>query len=367
MQDFTPALGTPKQELDTPSFIVDLDAMENNIEKMASYCKSKSINLRPHTKHHKSPDIAKKQIEAGAIGICCQKLGEAETMASHGIDNILLTYEIIGSFKIRRLVTLAKTTNVSVTVDDIANVADLSEAANVGKVSIGVLLDVNVGQNRCGIEPDESVVALAQAVEAAPGLQFLGIHAYNGAIQSVQDDDTRRALDADSMKKTLAAIKYLQSAEIPCDIVTAGGTGTYNMTGSYPYITEIQPGSYVFMDAQYGRVLPDFTNAGTILASVISRPTQDRAVIDCGMKALSTDQWPPIVKAASGLTVASASDEHLTITLESEKSRQLRPGDKVELIPGHNDTTVNLHTHLFGIRNNKLEVIWPVSARAMIR
>ena len=367
MQEFTPSLGTPKEELDTPSFIIDLDAMENNIEKMASYCRSKSINLRPHTKHHKSPDIAKKQIAAGAIGICCQKLGEAEIMASHGVDNILITYEIIGSFKIRRLMALAKSTKVSVTVDDVANVVDLSEAANAAQVSIGVSLDVNVGQNRCGVEPDKSVIELAQAVEAAPGLQFLGIHAYNGAIQSVEDDDKRKALDSDSMGKTLAAINHLRSAEIPCEIVTAGGTGTYNMTGSYSHITEIQPGSYVFMDAQYGRVLPDFINAGTIIASVISRPTQDRAVIDCGMKALSTDQWPPVIKSASGLTVASASDEHLTITLESEESQQLRPGDKVELIPGHNATTVNLHTHLFGMRNNKLEVIWPVSARAMIR
>ena len=134
MQEFTPSLGTPKEELDTPSFIIDLDAMENNIEKMASYCRSKSINLRPHTKHHKSPDIAKKQIAAGAIGICCQKLGEAEIMASHGVDNILITYEIIGSFKIRRLMALAKSTKVSVTVDDVANVVDLSEAANAAQV-----------------------------------------------------------------------------------------------------------------------------------------------------------------------------------------------------------------------------------------
>ena len=171
----------------------------------------------------------------------------------------------------------------------------------------------------------------------------------------------------ESMEKTLTAIKHLQSADIACEVVTAGGTGTYNMTGSYPYITEIQPGSYVFMDAQYSRVLDDFGNSGTLLATVISRPTKDRLVVDCGMKGLSTDQWPPIIKSVNGATVLSASDEHLTIQLESDESRQLRPGDKVELIPGHNDTTVNLHTDLFAIRNNKLEAVWPVSARAMIR
>lgn len=367
MQDFTPPLGTSKEELDTPAFLVDLDLMENNMEHMAAYCRSKSLNLRPHTKHHKSPVIAKRQIQSGAIGICCQKIGEAEIMAAHGIDDILITYEIIGPLKIRRLVNLAKTTHIAVTVDDPNNVSDFSAAASAAKVSLGILLDVNVGQNRCGIEPDKSVIELARVVEKSPGLKFLGIHAYNGTIQSVEDFNRRKTLDAESMEKTLTAIKHLQSADIPCEVVTAGGTGTYNMTGSYPYITEIQPGSYVFMDAQYSRVLDDFGNSGTLLTTVISKPTKDRLVVDSGMKALSTDQWPPIIKSVNGATVVSASDEHLTIQLESDESRQLRPGDKIELIPGHNDTTVNLHTDLFAIRNNKLEAVWPVSARAMIR
>ena len=359
--------GIEKEKIDTPAFLIDLDIMDNNISKMAEYCKALGINFRPHTKHHKSPIIAHKQIDSGAIGICCQKLGEAEVMVSSGVRDVLITYEIIGDIKIKRLMALCKLSNIIVTVDSKNNVKDLSEAAKSHDVKLGILLDVNVGQNRCGIEPDDFVVELAKFIQSSDNLEFKGIHAYAGNIQSETDDEKRFQLDKESMLKTKIAVEKLRSAKIELDIVTAGGTGTYKYTSQYDFITEIQPGSYVFMDGQYSKVLDDFDNSGTILTTIISKPNPNRIVLDSGMKAISSDQWPPIIKDFNGIEFGSISDEHLTLDITNSDAKQLNVGDKIEIIPGHNDTTVNLHTEFFGIRKGILESVWPISARAKIR
>ncbi|MQG19405.1 MAG: DSD1 family PLP-dependent enzyme [SAR202 cluster bacterium] len=360
--------GTKVSQLDTPAFIVDLDKMENNISNMAKYCKSKNINLRPHIKHHKTPEIALKQIQNGAIGICCQKLSEAEVMAQNDINNILITYEIVTEYKINRLMEICKIANLIVLVDNPKNIKDLDEATSHFNTNLGILLDINVGQNRCGIEPDSHLVKdLANQVLTAPGLQFKGIHGYAGSIQSIVNFEERKKADKESMHKSLIALEQLNDSKIPVEIVTAGGTGTYNLTTQYDHVTEIQPGSYVFMDNQYSAVLNDFEVAGTVLATVISKPTSGRAVLDSGMKSISTDQWPPKIKSHQGISVNTVSDEHLTINLDSEDSKNIKIGDQVELIPGHNDTTVNLHTNCFAIRNGIVQNVWPISAHAMTR
>ena len=367
--DTSPELppGTPRDGLDTPCFIIDLDLMEGNIERMAAYFRDRPADLRPHMKHHKTPEIALKQIEAGAIGVCCQKLGEAEAMADGGVDNILITYEILGPAKINRLMNLARRINLMVTVDDAGNVQDLSDAAQSAGVSLGILVDVNSGQNRSGIDPGLPAVGLAQAVHGAPGLVLQGVCGYEGHLQAVPDLEERTTRAREAMAKVTDTADAMRAAGLPAEIVSAGGTGTYNITGDYPGITEVQAGSYVFMDAAYRRVLQEFDVSGTILASVISKGSPGRAVLDCGMKALSSDQWPPQVVGLPGLEVRGISDEHLSVRLTDSDSRQLRPGDKVELVPGHNDTTVHLHTHLFALRNGHLETVWEVAGRGRIR
>ena len=362
-----PALGTAKADLDTPCFVIDLDLMESNIAKMADYFKDRPAMLRPHMKHHKTPEIAHKQLEAGAIGVCCQKLGEAEAMADGGIENILITYEIIGMAKIRRLVDLARRVNLMVTVDDAVNVGELSEAALSARVTLGILVDINCGQNRCGVDPGGPAVELARLVDDARGLELKGLCGYEGHLQAVVDLEERTTRARDAMDQVLATAEAIRNEGIPLEIISAGGTGTYNITGDYPGVTEVQAGSYVLMDASYRKVSQDFEVAGTILTSVVSRGAPDRAVLDCGMKAVSTDQWPPQVIGRSGVEVGGVSDEHLSVTLTDSDSRQLRPGDKLELISGHNDTTVHLHTHLFAVRQENLEAVWEVAGRGRIR
>ena len=361
------ALSTPKSDLDTPCFVIDLDLMESNIEKMADYFKDRPAMLRPHMKHHKTPEIAHKQLTAGAIGVCCQKLGEAEAMADGGVDNILITYEIIGPAKIRRLVDLAQRVNLMVTVDDADNVRDLSEAARSAGVGLSILVDINCGQNRCGVDPGGPAVELARVVNNAPGLELKGLCGYEGHLQAVVDLEERTTRARDAMAQVLATAEAIRNAGIPLEIISAGGTGTYNITGDYSGVTEVQAGSYVLMDASYRKVSQDFEVAGTILTSVVSRGAPDRAVLDCGMKAVSTDQWPPEVIGLPGVEVGGVSDEHLSVRLTDNDSRQLRPGDKVEIISGHNDTTVHLHTHLFAMRQGNLEAVWEVAGRGRIR
>ena len=367
--DLSPGLppGTPRDGLDTPCYLINLDVMERNIEKMAAYFRHRPVKLRPHMKHHKTPEIAHKQIAAGAVGVCCQKLGEAEAMADGGVDDILITYEIIGPAKISRLVSLARRVNLMVTVDDANNARDLSEAAQAAGVFLGILVDLNCGQNRCGVDPGKPAVELAQVVARSPGLDLKGLSGYEGHLQAVVDNEERTTRAREAMAKVTATVEAIRNQGLPVEVVSAGGTGTYNITGDYPGITEVQAGSYVLMDAAYRKVLQDFDVAGTILTSVISRGSPDRAVLDCGMKGISTDQWPPWVVNLPGVEVTKVSDEHLTVRLTDSDSRQLRPGDKVELIPGHNDTTVHLHAHLFALRSGLLETVWEVVGRGQIR
>ncbi len=355
------------EDIDTPALIVDLDGLEDNLDRYQQYFDEHGIGLRPHIKTHKCLAIAHMQMRRGAMGITCQKLGEAEVMAAGGIDDILITYEIVGRTKINRLMALCRHADMMVTVDDAQNVTDLSEATQAFGAPLGVLVDVDCGQHRCGVDPGEPVARLAQVIASAPGLQFKGICGYAGNIQGVEDAEKRTMMDLEAMEKVDASVDAVRKAGLDVEIVSAGGTGTYQLTGNHPGVTEVQPGSYVLMDAQYRRVLTDFEVAGTVLASVISRPAPDRAVLDSGMKAISTDQWPPVAKSVEGIEFASASDEHLVATLTTGDSRQLRPGDKIEIIPGHNDTTVNLHSHLHALRKGRLETVWEVGARGRIR
>ena len=359
--------GTPKAELDTPAFVIDLDAMERNIRRMADYFAERPVSLRPHAKHHKTPAIAKMQLDAGAVGVCCQELGEAEVMVDAGVPDVLITYQLWGAPKLRRLMALARRADVKVIVDDARNVEDLAEAARAFGVTLGVLVEVNTGHNRTGVDPGEPALALARLVASTAGLAFRGVQAYAGHVQAVPDEEERAARDLAAMTPVLETVERIRAEGLDVGIVSGGGTGTYKTAGNYPGMTELQAGSYVLMDAQYRRATTDFEVAGTVLATVMSRVAEDRAVLDAGMKTVSTDQWPPLFPGLEGVEAKSVSDEHMVLTLTDSDARQLRAGDKVEIVPGHNDTTVNLHSHLFAVRDAHLEAVWETAARGRIR
>lgn len=363
--DYLPLPGTARDELDTPCLLIDLPAMERNIKKMADYTKQRGINLRPHSKTPKCPAICLQQIEAGAIGICAAKVGEAEVLAANGIKDILIANQVVGKTKINRLMALRNMANMMVAVDDPANVAMLSEATQSFGVKLRVLVEVNVRINRCGVEPGKPAVDLAKIVARSPGLVFSGLMGYEGQIRTT--DFEQRVLETKkSMEKLITSVDMVKKAGLPVDIVTAGSTSTWNITSTIPGITEIQPGSYVFMDASY-RHTKGFENALFLLGTVISRPRKGVAVIDAGMKALSVDEGLPVVEWPSGAKfVGHLSEEHGTLQVEGE-AEQLRPGDKVVITPSHGDTTINVHDYYFGLRNGKLEVVWEIAGRGRFR
>ena len=360
-------VGSEKYAINTPALLIDLEKMEFNIARMAHFFKDREASLRPHVKTHKTPVIAHKQIEAGAIGITCQKLSEAEVMVAAGIKDILIANEVVGANKIKRLVNLARYTRIKVAVDNSSNVADISEAAEDKGVRVGILVEVNIGMNRCGVPPGETALRLAQEVAKHKGLEFLGLMGYEGHCVFIKDYQERKCKVNESLTLLVTTKKLLEEKGLECRIVSAGGTGTYDITGSYPGVTEIQVGSYVTMDAKYSAIEGvggKFKQALTILASVISRPTDNRAILDAGMKAMSTDMGLPEIAYPKGLKISRLSEEHAClIDLHGVTKKQLPVGAKIEMIPSHGCTTINLHDFFFGIRDGVVESTWRIEAR----
>jgi len=355
-----------KYDIDTPTLLVDLDVMEENILKMASFFSNAKSNLRPHAKTHKTPIIAHKQLEAGASGIACQKLGEAEIMAESGIKDILVTNQVVGEHKIWRLVNLAKHSGVIVAVDSIENMRSLSLAASGKRTKLDVVIEVNVGMNRCGVEPGKPTLSFAKKMLECKGLEFRGLMGYEGHAVFI-DDYRKREIECKKAMNLLIKTKdMLQDAGVNVEIASAGGTGTYNITGKYPGVTEVQAGSYVLMDARYKKVVPEFGCALTLLCTVISRPARDRLVIDAGMKSISQEFGKPYVKGIEELEIVHLSEEHGILKLKNP-AIEMNVGDKLELIPSHVCTTMNLHDKLYGIRDDQVETIWLIAARGRFR
>lgn len=365
-------IGTAVDDVDTPALLVDLDALERNLARMAGVAKAAGVALRPHAKTHKDPVIAHLQIARGAVGVCCQKVAEAEVMVNGGVGDVLVANEVVGMQKLRRLAALARRAAISVCVDDPAQVAALAQAAAEAKAAPGVLVEINVGGNRAGVEPGQAAVALAQRVVASPPLRFRGLQAYYGAAQHMREDGERRTAIAEAVAAVGATRDLLRRSGLPCDVITGGGTGTYELEASSGVYTEIQPGSYVFMDVDYARnrradggPFADFEQSLFVLATVMSRVSAERAMVDAGLKALSTDSGMPLVASRPDLTYVRAADEHGRIELATDAG-PLRLGDKLRLVPGHCDPTVNLHDWYIGIRNGVVEAVWPVAARGAI-
>lgn len=349
-------------EVDTPALALDRAKLERNLRRMADFAAGGPAKLRPHAKTHKCVEIANLQLDAGAVGITCAKVGEAEALADGGIPDILIANQIVGPLKIARLMKLAGRCTVTVAVDDAGNVAQLSAAAVAAGVTLRVFVEVNVGMDRCGVEPGEPALALARQVADAPGVVFAGLQAYEGHLQNLLPFEDRAARTLVDMRKALAAKEYIEAAGLDVPAVSGCGTGTHTVTGRLPWMTELQCGSYATMDAQYASVGgADYENALTVLVTVISRPRPDKAIVDAGLKAVTPEFGDPTV-LVEGASWLDFSEEHGEVML-SGAAQELRVGDKIELIPRHGCTTVNLYDRYHVVQDGTLIAVWDVAAR----
>lgn len=362
-------VGMDVSDVDTPALIVDLDGFERNIDKLARVS-SPSVALRPHAKLHKTPSVALRQIERGAIGVCCQKVGEAEVMVEGGVRDVLLSNEVWGASKLARLASLGRYAKVTVCVDDEQNIRDLDAAAGAAGSTLGVLVEINVSGNlQCGVDPGDDALRLARLVATLPNLRFEGLQAYNGPAQHKRSAQERKEAIASASEKAGATRDLLAREGLSCHIISGGGTGTYALEAASGVFTELQAGSYVFFDADYAKnrddddkPYTDFEQSLFVLSTVMSRPTRDGGILDAGIKASSVDSGPPTIFGYEHVTWAGGGDEHGKFT-SSQGPFPFGLGDKVRLVPGHIDPTVNLHDWLVGFRGDRVEVVWPVLAR----
>jgi len=364
------AIGISKWELDTPALCVDLDRMEQNIARMQAAAKQFGIATRPHAKTHKSADIAKKQLAAGAIGICTAKLGEAEALIAHGIERICMTTCNVSPAKIRRAMQLRKTSPHFIqAVDEEQNARALSAAAREAGVVADVMIDVAVG-TRSGI-PAESALALAKMVDRLPNLKLRGLLSYDGGAQHIAGFDARKQRTLENIAANARVFEDMKKAGLSTEIFSGGGTGTYNIQHLVPGFTDIQVGSYVFMDMQYlaiggeknQAVYDDFASSLTVVATVLNNRFPGRLTTDAGAKALTLNMPRAGVIGEPTADYNAGSDEFGVITFKGEPSRSYKIGDRLELIVPHCDPVVNLYDVMYGIRNDRVAQVLPVTAR----
>ena len=364
-------VGMDEADIQTPCLVLDLDALERNIIKMGQFAKDKNMRHRVHGKMHKSVDVALLQEKlGGSCGVCCQKVSEAEAFVRGGVTDVLVSNQVRDPTKIDRLARLPKLGARAICcVDDLANIADLSSAAVKHRTEIECLVEIDCGAGRCGVQSTEDVVAIATAIDAAEGLKFAGLQAYQGAMQHLDDYQERKAKIAIAIAMVADAIEALKSVGLECDIVGGGGTGSYYFEGESGVYNELQCGSYAFMDADYGRILDrdgkridqgEWQNALFILTSVMSHAKADRAICDAGLKAQSVDSGLPVIFGRTDVEYIKCTDEHGVI---ADPDGVLKVGDKLKLVPGHCDPTCNVHDWYVGVRNGKVEALWPITAR----
>ena len=367
-------IGMALEDVDTPALLLDLDAFERNLDRMAKAIEGKSVKLRPHSKSHKCAVIGLAQMERGAVGLCCQKVGEAEAMVAGGVPNVLVSNQIVGRPKLLRLAALSKQAEwVGVCADHPDNVTQLDEAAGAMGAALNVLVEIDTGAERCGVEPGQPAVELAKQIDSATNISFAGLQAYQGRAQHVRSYAERQAAADAGIALTQETVEGLKSAGLECEIIGGAGTGTFQFEPAGGVHNELQAGSYAFMDADYGKNINenggffnDFENSLFIFVTVMSTPTEDRALVDAGLKALAMDSGPPVVADMPEVEFGRASDEHGILDI-SRTNRKVGLGDKLKLIPGHCDPTVNLYDWYVGYRGNRVEALWPIAARGMLR
>lgn len=362
-------IGATIAEIDTPALVVDLDALEHNLRKLADFATRVGVRVRPHAKTHKCPAIALKQIALGAVGQCCQKLGEAEALVHGGVKDVLVSNQIVGTHKLRRLAALARDASVSVCFDSAEMVAATGAVARDFGVTLGALVEIEVGMERCGVPPGEPARDLARQIAQTPGLRFRGLQAYYGTAQHLPSFAEREQAIGRAASAVRRTVDLLAQGGLECELVTGAGTGTYEIEGTSGLWNELQAGSYVFMDTDYARIagrngarFADFRHSLFVLATVMSVPAPDRAIVDAGLKSYSGEKGPPWVHGLEDVEQVGISDEHGKLRL-GPKAKPLKLGDTVMLIPGHCDPTVNLHDWYVGVRGGRVETLWPITAR----
>jgi len=356
-------IGASLEQIETPALLVDLDVLEENIKIIENYFKNRNAKLRPHFKTHKCSEIAKMQMAAGAKGITCAKLSEAEVLAEAGIEDILIANQVVETSKLRRLAELARSVRIGVCVDSTENIVDLSRAAEECGATIYVFIEVNIGMNRCGINTKEEAFRLAELIQNSKGLVFEGLQGYAGQISHEKDFDARVKGVKDAVEKVGGIKDYLISKGINVNEVSGASTGTYNITGDNTIWTEIQAGSYVFMDTDYEKLNLGFKKALSILTTIIhKRP--GAAVTDAGQKVCCVIKGLPEIKGNPGLIVTKLNEEHGIITDENDT---LVYRQKIEYIPSHCCSAVNLHDTLYGVRKGVLEKIMKIDGRGKSR
>ena len=363
-------IGLPISEIPTPALMIDLELFEKNLARMRDVCRTRGKLYRPHAKAHKSTTIAKMQLEYGAHGHCAAKLGEAEVLVGAGIQDVLITAPVVGRRKIERLLALNSVAPaIKIVADSAINLQEISFMASAIGTKIKILIDVNVGQDRTGVEGPEGATKLAQVIYNAPGLELAGIQAYGGTNQHIVGFKKRREMELLSLERAVAARRAVEKAGYAVEILSVGGTGTYDIDTEIPEVTEIQPGSYIFMDAHYSSIggpdtarFEDFGNCLSVYTTIISHPVEGRAISDGGNKALSTDEGPAVPVGLIGAEYRPGGDEYGILDLK-DSNRPLNVGDKLEFTPGHCDTTVNLHNDYYVIRKGIVEAIWRIEAR----
>jgi D-serine deaminase-like pyridoxal phosphate-dependent protein len=348
-------------EVPTPALIVDAGALDRNIARMARFFADGACRLRPHVKAHKTPAIARRQLAAGSCtGLTCATVLEAEAVAGF-CDDILIANELVTADKCGRAAALAASRRITVAVDSPEGLDAVAVAARSAGTTLGVLVDLNVGQMRCGVLPGDAALALATRAARTPGVELRGVMGYEGHVQPVRERAEREAQARRAMQGLVDTAAQLRGAGLPCDIVSAGGTGTFDISGRVPGVTEIQAGSYALMDTDYGDVGVPFEQAFFVLGTVVSRPAPDRCVADAGHKSTTKDHGLPRVYGIDGATVTSLNDEHATIAIPPASS--IRVGDRIRLVPSHTDPTMNLHDVVYAFEGDRVVDVWPVSAR----
>ena len=355
----TNLVGKPLSFIPTPALVVDTAVMENNLRLMSEFFARRPAKLRPHFKSHKCVTIARRQLAAGnAVGITCAKLSEAEVLAAAGIRDILIANQVVGQGKAGRVAELAWRCRLTVAVDDESQVRELSAALSGTRARVGVLVEVDIGMDRCGVPPGERALEIAREAASAAGIDFRGIQAYEGHCVTILDPDERRRQVRASMQKAVDTRRLIEASGLAVQVLSGGGTGTYDMTGIIEGVDEVQAGSYALMDHYYAKRRPEFAIALSMITTVISSNGSDHAVLDVGVKGVGAEFGPPVLADRLEDKIPRfQSEEHTSVKVGG---RPLKIGDRVRLIPSHVCTTCNLHRRIFAVRGGLVEDVWPI-------
>ncbi len=352
-------IGRPLSEIDTPTLMLDRAACDRNLARMADFFRDRPANLRPHFKNHKCATLAKRQIAAGAIGMTCAKLGEAEVLVEQGIDDILIANQVVGPPKIERLVRLADRAKIAVAIDHPDHATTISEAAAAAGTVVHLLVEVDIGMGRCGVAPGQPALDLARFVTTLPGVSFGGLQAYEGHLVNVPDRVERREKAGAAMRHAIDTRRLIEAAGIPVGCISGCSTATYDCTGTMEGVDEIQAGTYATMDCQYKRLADEFENALSIQVRVISRPTPDKAVFDVGVKGAGSEFGAPVLRDYPDVELARLlSEEHGVV----RNVPDWRIGQLLHLIPSHACTTCNLYRELVVHEDDRVVDVWPIEA-----